>query len=110
MNVGFFGQAADVFLEVEVNPDAAHDFESEYLDLTGTAPVLGSGYQHQPNKWGREVRVYFNGEAELLDDLASVDVHVEQGVRPYRARWVYRTNDRDFFWSLIRAGYRLGEN
>lgn len=110
MSVSFFNQASDIFLEVEVNPDSADTFESKYLDITDQRPVLGSSYQHQRNKWGCEVRVYFNSEPELLDDLASADVHVEQGERPYRSRWSYRINDRDFFWSLIHAGYRLGEN
>ncbi|GHC22139.1 hypothetical protein [Aidingimonas halophila] len=110
MNIGFFGQATDVFLEVEVPQKKAQLFEAEYLNITGTMPVLGTGYQYQDKKWGREVRVYFNGEAELLDEFASTDVHVEQGDRPYRSRWAYRINNSDFFWSLVRAGYRLGEN
>lgn len=110
MNVGFFSQATDVFLEVEVPQEKAHSFDTEYLKITGTMPVLGPGYKYQSNKWGREVRVYFNAEAELLDDLASIDVYVEQRERPYQTYRTYRINDRDFFWSLIRAGYRLGEN
>ncbi len=110
MNTDFFKDATDVVLEVEVNPDAAARFESRYRAITGSDPKLGVGYQHQPNKWGLEVRVYFNSEVDMSDEFTSIDVYVEQGDRPYRKLWVYRLNDREFFWSLVEAGYRLGEN
>ena len=110
MNTDFFKDATDVVLEVEVNPDAAGRFASRYQRKTGSNPKLGEGYQHQPNKWGLEVRVYFNSEVDMSDEFTSIDVYVEQGDRPYRTHRVYRSNDRDFFWSLVEAGYRLGEN
>lgn len=108
MNIEFFKFATDVVLEAEVNPNAADRFESRYRSITGASPI--TGYQHQPNKWGLEVRVYFNSEVDMSDEFSSIDVYVEQGDRPYRKRWKYRVNDRDFFWSLVEAGYRLGEN
>ena len=110
MNIDFFKNATDVVLEVEVNPNAAARFESRYSDITGLTPRLGEGYQHQPNKWGLEVRVYFNSETDMSDEFTDIDVYVEHGDRPYRNRWLYRLNDRDFFWSLVEAGFRLGEN
>lgn len=110
MNIGFFTGATDVVLEVEVNPNAADRFETRYQAITGTLPELGNGYQHQENKWGLEVRVYFNSEVDMSDEFTTIDVHVEQANRPYRKRWVYRVNDREFFWALVDAGYRLGEN
>lgn len=110
MNVDFFKSATDVVLEVEVNPDAAARFESRYRGITGLDPKPGEGYQHQPNKWGLELRVYFNSEVDMSDEFTSIDVNVERGGRPYRKRWLYRVNDREFFWSLVEAGYRLGEN
>ena len=110
MNIEFLDRLNDVFLEVEVNPKGAARFEEQYRDITGEIPTLGNGYQHQPNKWGREVRVYFNSTADLEDDFTSIDVHVEQGNRPYRDEWQYRTNSFEFFWELVRLGYRLGQN
>jgi hypothetical protein len=110
MNTAFFNVATDVVLEVEVNPNGAGRFEERYQAITGESPELGIGYQHQENKWGLEVRVYFNSDVDLSDEFTTIDVHVEQGARPYRQRWVYRVNDREFFWALIDDGYRLGEN
>lgn len=110
MNIDFFEDATDVVLEVEVNPNAVCEFESWYQAETGLKPKLGVGYQRQPNKWGLEVRVYFNTEVDMSNEFASIGVHVEQGKRPYRKRWVYRLNNRTFFEKLIAAGYRLGQN
>lgn len=110
MDITFFNVATDVVLEVEVPSSAAGRFEAEYQSKTGESPELGVGYQHQENKWGREVRVYFNSKVDLSDEFTLIDVHVEQGSRPYRQRWVYRVNDRQFFWALVEGGYRLGEN
>lgn len=110
MKIDFFAKATDVVLEVEVKSEKAGQFEARYKKITGSNPKIGTGYQHQPNKWGEEVRVYFNTAVNMLDDFKSLGVYVEKGARPYRKRWRYRTNDKDFFWSLVEAGYRLGEN
>jgi len=110
MDVSFFRAAKDVFLEAEANPSSASRFERKYQDVAGSAPVRGDGYQHQRNKWGTEVRVYFNCDSDLSTDFSNEDVYVERGRRPYRKQWRYRTNDREFFWALVNAGYRLGAN
>lgn len=110
MDIEFFEHAEDVYLEVEANPKSADQFEHRYAALVGVNPAIGRGYQHQPNKWGTEVRVYFNSDIDLSDEFAAIDVYVEHGSRPYRNQWAYRTNDREFFWALVEAGYRLGQN
>lgn len=110
MDVDFFRAANDVFLEVEVPSKRSRSFEQRYEAITGVAPTIGNGYQIQENKWGLEVRVYFNCEEDLEDEFTSVDVHVERGGRPYKANRIYRVNDREFFWALVNNGYRLGEN
>ncbi|MBQ0762092.1 hypothetical protein [Marinobacter psychrophilus] len=110
MDVNFFSKACDVLLEVEINESGALRFENEYLEITGVAPRIGIGYQYQSNKWGREFRVYFNADLDIIDELVDKDVHVESGDRPYRSSRTYRINNRDFFWSLVNSGYRLGEN
>lgn len=110
MDIEFFGVATDIVLEVEINPGGASRFESRYGDITGVQPVIGKGYQHQPNKWGMECRVYFNSQQDLADEFTSLDIYVEEGARPYREKWKYRTNDREFFWELVEKGYRLGVN
>lgn len=110
MNVNFFGQAVDVFLEVEVPREKAAAFERRYYDITGVMPVLGAGYQHQSNKWALEARVYFNGTPRLLRDISLAGLGYEAGRRPYHSRRAFRINSNEFFWSLVKSGYRLGEN
>ena len=110
MDVSFFNQASDVRLEVEINPKFSDRFEEKYRELTGKKPVLGGEYQHQSNKRGREFRVYFNSNKNVLDELELAGVYVESAGRSYQSNRAYRINDRDFFWSLIRFGYRLGDN
>jgi hypothetical protein len=110
MDVSFFSDAQDVLLEVEINEDGVSRFESEYMEITGVTPRIGVGYQHQNNKWGAEFRVYFNADLDVTDELSDNGVHVESGGRPYRSSRTYRINNREFFWSLVNSGYRLGEN
>ena len=110
MDLDFFDNATDVVLEIEINPKGAAQFEHRYNAVTGVHPNVGRYYQHQPNKWGMECRVYFNSEDDLSDEFTSLGIYVEEGDRPYRQQWAYRTNDREFFWELLQKGYRLGEN
>jgi hypothetical protein len=110
MDVSFFSKVSDVLLEVEINQNGATRFEKEYRDSTGVMPCIGLGYQHQNNKWGGEYRVYFNANLDVVDELEDKGIHVESGDRPYRSSRTYRINNRDFFWSLVSSGYRLGEN
>lgn len=110
MGVNFFSTARDVFLEVEINENTAARFEIKYRKLTGVSPSIGFGYQHQNNKWGGEYRIYFNSSLDLIDKLGEEGIYVESGGRPYRSSRNYRINNKEFFWALISAGYRLGEN
>ncbi|MGY0561104.1 hypothetical protein ACW7G2_10360 [Luteimonas sp. A277] len=110
MNIGFFSAATDVLLEAEVKPESKAQFEAEYHALTGQMPTEGAHFQPQPNKWGAELRVYFNCEVDLSDEFADLGISVEEGARPYRSRWRYRINNNEFFWALVTAGYRLGPN
>ncbi|WP_141638669.1 hypothetical protein [Halomonas sp. KM-1] len=110
MDIDFFNQAKDVFLEAEVNPDRAAAFEQKCTELTGAPPILGEGYQHQPNKWGSELRAYFNSDVDLFDEFAAIGIEVEHGARPYRENRRYRVNNAQFVWELLGRGYRLGEN
>ncbi|MGP9807295.1 hypothetical protein ACT3TQ_01180 [Halomonas sp. AOP12-C2-37] len=110
MDVDFFSEASDVLLEVEVNKSHAAQFEDQYLATTGEHPSLGSGYQHQNNKWGGEYRIYFNADFNIIGALSDIGVHVEQGGRPYRSSRRCRVNNKEFFWALVALGYRLGES
>lgn len=111
MNVSFFrANVTCSYLEAEVHPNGVDQFDTDYRQVTGEMPVIGQGYQRQPNKWGTECRIYFNCNGDLNDDFAVLGIDVEQGERPYKQEWRFRVNNNEFFWALIRAGYKLGKN
>lgn len=111
MDITFFtNNAKNVLLEAEVHPDKVDQFEEKYLHITGIRPVTGPHYQHQPNKWGIECRIYFNCDTDLTDEFKKLDIRLEKAKRLYREEWKYRVNHNEFFWALICAGYRLGQN
>lgn len=111
MNSAFFVDVVTAsFLEVEINPSGVPQFRAKYERLTGRRPVLGVGYQYQPNKWGGEYRIYFNCVGDLDDEFTNLGIDVERGRRPYRSEFTFRVNNKDFFWDLIRSGFRLGRN
>ena len=113
MNIDFFiKNATDFFLEVELNPEHAKEFEEKYHSIANEKPILGNGYQHQPNKWGTECRVYFNSKNRnnLNHEFSLLNINIDQGRRAYKDKYMFRVNNNDFFWALVGKGYRLGEN
>lgn len=100
-------------LQAEVAPSRQPAFEARYQAATGDAVSPGhpQDYQSQENKWGAELRVYFNDPA-ILPTLNSKGI-------PYEARrdgylsgsYMYRANNNDWWWELVEQnGLRLGIN
>lgn len=111
MNISFFSaNVTSAYLEAEVHPNGAVQFDADYHKITGEMPIIGRGYQRQSNKWGTECRIYFNCNGDLNDEFSVLGIDVEEGLRPYKKEWKYRVNNNEFFWALIRAGYKLGNN
>lgn len=102
-----------LLLEAEVAPSAKTRFERRYQAATGTAVSPGSPehYQSQSNKWGAELRVYFNAPA-MAAALKASGVHVEGPRRGYKSgEYKYRFNDNKLWWKLVEdQGMRLGLN
>ncbi|HEX9987871.1 MAG TPA: hypothetical protein VGE45_05250 [Chloroflexia bacterium] len=102
-----------VLLEAEVAPTAQSEFEQHYQTATGVAVTPGhpQHYQSQPNKWGTELRVYFNDPAMAVS-LEAQGVHVEYPRRGYMSgEYQYRFNDNKLWWQLVEVyGLRLGMN
>ena len=102
-----------VLLEAEVAPGSQTRFENRYLAATGVSVSPGSPphYQSQGNKWGSELRVYFNDPA-MAASLSAVGLNVERGRNGYRSgEYRFRVNDNRFWWKLVEtSGLRLGLN
>jgi hypothetical protein len=103
-----------VLLQAEVVSKQQAVFEARYQNASGiTVSPGGTGhYQDQPDKWGAELRVYFNGE-NIADILKALGVAVE-GPRKsgYMSdQYSYRFNNNELWWILVeRHGLRLGPN
>lgn len=102
-----------LLLQAEVARAGQPKFEKEYKAATGRAvrPGKSQHYQDQPNKWGRELRVYFN-DPGMAVSLEAVGVHVEYPRRGYMAgAYRYRFNNSKVWWKLVKDyGLRLGAN
>ncbi len=102
-----------LLLEAEVAPSGRARFEKRYQAATSIAVSPGSPehYQSQSNKWGAELRVYFNDHAMATAFRAS-GVHVEGPRNGYKSgEYRYRFNDNSLWWKLVEIeGLRLGPN
>jgi hypothetical protein len=100
-------------LQAEAAPGAQQGFEARYSAATGQNVSPGSppDYQSQDNKWGLELRAYFN-DPTVAAWAAGCGFHVEQGRGGYLSgKYVYRVNTNEFWWDLVESrGLRLGLN
>lgn len=101
----------DILLEAEVAPRVQQRFEQRYHAATGQAVTPGNPvhYQNQPNKWGAELRIYFN-DPGMAVSLAVNGLHVENSLKAYQGQnYRFRVNARNFWWALVEDhGLRLG--
>jgi hypothetical protein len=102
-----------LLLEAEVAPSGKSRFEKRYQSATGitVSPGVPEHYQSQGNKWGAELRVYFNDSA-MATALRASGFHVEGPRRGYKSgEYKYRINDSKLWWKLVEhQGLRLGLN
>lgn len=102
-----------LLLEAEVAPKRQAQFEKEYKAATRRTVSPGGPvyYQSQPNKWGSELRVYFDDSA-MAALLVALGIHVEHRQKGYKAgSYRYRFNDNELWWKLVKVyRLRLGPN
>lgn len=102
-----------LLLEAEISPKTQASFEKRYKKATGkvVSPGMPEHYQSQRNKWGAELRVYFNDPA-MATALKASGVHVEGPRKGYKSGgYRYRFNDNKLWWKLVEDhGLRLGLN
>lgn len=100
-------------LDAEVARAMCAEFEADYFRATGQAVTPGNppDYMVQDNKWGRELRVYFNAKASYnAIRQAHPNLTIENNP-PYHGTYQYRINTSDFWWELVlQYGFRLGLN
>lgn len=100
-------------LEAEVARARRPSFEQRYLAATQHSVTPGTPvhYQAQDNKWGAELRVYFNDPGTAVA-LAANGFHVENALRAYQSQnYSFRVNSAKLWWELVENhGFELGSN
>jgi hypothetical protein len=105
------GQLDEPLLEAEISLKKQADFERDYLRATNlkVQPGFPPEYMLQKNKWGRELRLYFNSPV-VAAYMRAVRIKVEQE-KGYKLQYKFRVNSGDVWWELVRKyGFRLGKN
>lgn len=99
----------DVQLEVEVSPDQVSNFAKRYMKATKELACGNSNYKEQKNKWGMELKVFFNSK-DLYQILSTRNIDVCLNTA-YNTQYKYRLNNNEIWWDLVENfGFRLGLN
>lgn len=100
-------------LEAEVPSGSATTFETRYQKATSDNISPGSPpeYKEQDNKWGKELRIYFNDTSQKAA-LIKKGFNVETRKSGYLSgEYLYRVNSNDLWWDLVEShGAKLGTN
>lgn len=107
-SLGFLAARADLQAEIPLKSQA--NFEEKYRLITGEQLRQSTpGYYllEDPNvdKWGPELRTYFQADPNELDRLYFGE-HVE--IRQGTSAGLYRINNNAFFYKLLELGFRIG--
>lgn len=93
-------------LDIETHPSRRESLEEQYNAITGE--ILQEDninyyvWDEETNKWGAELRIYFNGNLETMPvQLAEIRVSYRPG-----SGYNNRVNNNDFVWRLIEYGFR----
>ena len=97
-----------VFIEAEAKESRMRNFIAEYNSrLSENLNIADEGLislENDANKWGLELRCYFNDRNGFLGGVQITSN------RAYRLEYSYRFNDVDVIWDLFNLGYRIGIN
>lgn len=105
----FFKQSnQEVFIEAEGKPSVIHNFINQYnsnyghyIDESEDGIIV---LQKDANKWGLELRMYFNDKSGV-----PAEIHVTK-TKGYRGEYSFRINDIDLINGMFSLGYEIGCN
>lgn len=87
-------------LQAEAHPADAPRFTAKYRELTGgKGPSVFSRSQR-----GVAVAVYFNGTEVMAKNIEMLGYEVK---RFQHGAWQFCVESEEFFWKMIRNGFRL---
>lgn len=98
----------EVFIEAEGKPKVIINFINDYnarfghsIDEEEDGIIV---LQEDADKWGLELRMYFNDKSGVPDSI-----HVTN-TRGYRGNYSCRINDSDLIDKMFSLGYCIGKN
>ena len=98
----------EVFIEAEGKPSVIEKFIGEYnyryghhIDEHENGIIV---LQDDANKWGLELRMYFNDKSGIP---SMINVTKTRG---YRGEYLYRINDIQLIQDMFSLGYEIGCN
>lgn len=95
-------------LDVETHPRTRQKFENNYFQRTGEVPIEDNVnyyiWDETTDKWGSEMRLYFNGNLSTMPTLLR---EIRVSSRP-SSGYDHRVNNNEFVWRLIDHGFLLG--
>lgn len=102
-------------IEVEIKEEKLADYIESYEVLTGSAfPTSRVGHPVQVipaggNKWGREMRLYFN--ANNIDNIPDhISDIMTSNQRPGYESWNRRVNSNSLIDNLLATGFIIGSD
>lgn len=108
INEFFETTGQEIFIEAEGKPSRIRNFIDDYNNRYNEAlQMMDDGLivlQDDANKWGLELRLYFNDKSGIPDEVKVTRNSV------YRPEYKFRINDIDIIMSLFDYGYRIGLN
>ena len=96
-------------LDIETALSTQASVQSKYLILSGNQLNLGKNFYQWPsgtNKWGSELRIYFNSNSNIPLSLKSMVVRPRYNPGNYNAR----VNNNGFVWDLIEYGFTASDS
>ncbi len=95
-------------LDIETHPRRRLTLEPQYELLTGDQlqedNVNYYVWDEDANKWGAELRIYYNGNLTIMPTILS---DLRRTARPGDG-YENRINSKDLVWKLITYGFRVG--
>ncbi|MBQ9200624.1 MAG: hypothetical protein IJ141_10650 [Lachnospiraceae bacterium] len=108
LNDFFYRSGQKVFIEVEGTLPTVKKFLKEYnLRFNHDIDEYNEGIrilQNDANKWGVELRLYFNDDSEVPQNIKVTHN------RAYRSDYFYRINDVKLIKEMFGLGYVIGKN
>ena len=97
-------------LDIETHPNNQARVERQYMNLAQIQLIEDNAnyyvWETSTNKWGAELRIYFNKNSNIPVDLE----HMAVSPRFEDNRYNARINNNDFVWLLIKYGFQASDS